>query len=84
MADKPQGATMIRFRLMAGTADQAKHMANQMGLQPTEWKYVSKWEDLMGLKGGVMLMCSGWERRDDAHEIWDMAKQRNMNVLYIN
>jgi len=75
---------VIRFHLMAGTAAQAKHMANQMGLQPTEWRYVSKREDLMGLKGGVMLMCGGWERRDDAHEILTMARQRDMRVLYIN
>lgn len=75
---------MIRFHIMAGTADQAKSLAHQMSLKPTEWRYASKWEDFMGLRGGVLLMYGTWVDRQDAHEVFDAAKQRSMTVLYIN
>jgi hypothetical protein len=80
MADHAQ---RVRFRILAGTAEQAKDLARQMALNPTEWRYASKWEDFIGLRGGVLLMYGTWIDRRDAHEIFDMAKQRNMSVLYI-
>jgi hypothetical protein len=75
---------VIRFLIMAGTAKQAKSIADHMGLQPSEWKYVSEWSDLFALRGLVMLMCGTWEKRQDAREIFNMAQQRDMRLLYIN
>ena len=75
---------MIRFHIMAGKADQAKSLAHQMGLSPKEWRHISKWEDLLGLRGGALLVYGTWADKNDAQELICMAKQRDMSVLYIN
>lgn len=74
---------MIRFYILAGANEQAKHLAKQMKLSTNEWAYVSRHEQLQGISNGVLLMYGTWRARENMDEFMDLARTREMTILYI-
>lgn len=74
---------MIRFYIFAGTSEQAKQLAMRMSLATHEWKYLSQHEHLYGVRDGVMLVYGSYHSRDDWFEFAELARTREMTILYI-
>ena len=74
---------MIRFHIFAGANEQAKHLAKQMKLATSEWAYVSRHEQLQGIRNGVLLMYGTWRARENMDEFMELARTREMTILYI-
>lgn len=74
----------MRLYIHAGTAEQARTLSRLMNLGPQDWTYVNKPEVLMGLHGGPLLLFGTWGERPDSQQIIDLAKTRQMTILYIN
>jgi len=79
MADTAQ---RVRFRILAGNYDQAKALANKVGIHPLMWVPVIDPSALLGLDGGVLIVTGTWRDRKDGHECLQLAKQRRMRILH--
>ena len=85
MDDDPKGVTMApRFRIYSGTHEQARHLANEMKLDRTEWGFVSSEEFIMGLRKEVLLCYGTWRDRVDMMEVMSRARVQEMKILYIH
>jgi len=75
---------MIRFHILAGDHRQAQALADTMRLAPNEWRYIIRRESIFGLRNEVILAFGTWQARKDLDEIMDIARVREMTILYIN
>jgi hypothetical protein len=74
---------VILYYIMAGAHEQAKHLAKQMKLSNSEWTHVSRHEQLQGIRNGVLLMYGTWRARENMDEFMELARTREMTILYI-
>jgi hypothetical protein len=74
---------MRRFFIYAGTAEQARSLAMDMGLRPDEWTYVLTVEWLIKTEEKPILMYGTWRERDDIRYLEQVATERQMKIFYI-
>ena len=75
---------MIRFHILAGDHRQAQALANTMRLASNEWRYIISRESILGIRNEVILAFGTWKARKDWDDIMDMARVREMTILYID
>lgn len=73
----------LRYHILAGTMEKARHLATVMCMGPTEWRYVHSQDRIRGLRGGVLLVDETWNHNPDAVSIIQDAKLRQMHVLHV-
>jgi hypothetical protein len=73
---------MRRFYIYAGTAEQGRQAAHDMGLEPREWCHVTTVGMLAGLRKQVVILCGTYRERKDADQFTTMAKEREHTLLY--
>ena len=74
---------MIRFHILAGDNRQAQALADTMRLATSEWVYVNRHEQLLGIRNGVLLMFGTWRARENMDQFMELARTREMTILYI-
>lgn len=75
---------MKRVLICAGAHVQARLLAEQLGLQPTEWAYLDGVSRMRGLRGITLLMFGTWQSRKDIDEILVASRECEMPILYIH
>lgn len=75
---------MIRFHILAGDHRQAQALADTMRLNTNEWRYIISRKSILGIRKQVILAFGTWQAREDWGDIMDMARMREMTILYIN
>jgi hypothetical protein len=75
---------MIRFYILAGDHRQAQALADTMRLAPNEWRYIISSQSILGLRNEVILAFGTWQAKKDLDEIMDIARVREMTILYIH
>ena len=53
------------IHIIAGTRAQAKHIAEKHGLRRSDWRFVSKPADLLGLRGKTVWTYGSYDQRPD-------------------
>lgn len=74
----------LRYRILAGTYEQARHLADRMRLDISEWGYVPSEESLLGQRHGVMLCYGTWRHRTDLTEVMTRARVNEFNLLEVS
>ena len=76
----------MRFYIYAGDASQASKLARAMDLGRHEWKAVHTVEQILGQRGGTMLLYGTWKSRpnDEIMEVITRAKVNMMTVLLVD
>ncbi|UOF78461.1 hypothetical protein [Caudoviricetes sp.] len=69
---------------MAGTFEQARHIAHKMRLDIIEWAYIDNRDKIRGIRDGIVLAYGLWQSREDRVELMEMFRVREMTILYIN
>jgi hypothetical protein len=55
-----------------------------MRLASNEWRYIISRESILGIRNEVILAFGTWKARKDWDDIMDMARVREMTILYID
>lgn len=76
----------MRFYIYAGDAVQASNLARSMDLGRHEWKSVHNIQQLLGQRGGTVLLYGTWQSRPDEEimEVITRAKANMMTVLAVD
>jgi hypothetical protein len=76
----------VRFYIYAGDARQASNLARAMDLGRHEWRSVHGVEQLIGKRGGTVLLYGTWKSRpnDEIMEVITRAKVNMMTVLLVD
>ncbi len=76
----------MKFYIYAGDANQASNLARAMDLGRHEWKSVHTVEQLLGQRGGNVLLYGTWKLRPmkEIEEVITRAKVNMMTVLEVN
>jgi len=61
-----------RVFILAGTYDQAQYVARERGIE--NWRYISRSDQLRGLRAPLVLRYGTYTRRDDYEEIENLLK----------
>lgn len=73
---------MDKILIMAGNFRQAKEYANLNKLNPSEWKYVSKYSDIVGYKDCSLITIenwtSGYHNKEDRANLWTYCETHNI------
>lgn len=72
----------MRFYIYAGDARQASNLARAMDLGRHEWKSVHTVEQLLGQRGGTVLLYGTWDARPD-HEIMEVITRAKINMMTV-
>lgn len=75
---------MIRIHIVAGTLQQAEHVARMNTLMKSEWCYVSSPERLRGQLGGVAWLYGTYYQRRDFDEIAVLLRERRFHVYFLD
>jgi hypothetical protein len=76
----------MRFYIYAGDASQASNLARAMDLGRHEWKSVHGVEQLLGQRGGTLLLYGTWRSHtnDEIKEVVTRARANMMTVLLVD
>lgn len=76
----------MRFYIYAGDSVQANHLAKAMNLEQHEWKSVYNCKQLIGQRGGTVLLYGAWQDRpdDEVMGVITRAKTNMMTVLAVD
>lgn len=69
-----------QVNIVARNNAQATYYAEELGLNPTQWRYVPSPEYLRGLDGGVIYFVGPWYERSDAREMEERAVTARMEI----
>lgn len=68
------------IHICAGDYAQARFYANELGYDPTQWRYVANVEILRGLTGGTIYFRGTWYEHPDAVRIEEQAVMNRMTL----
>lgn len=70
--------------IYAGSHRQAMNFAREKELHPQNWTFLSKPEQLRGIRGSYFIRCGTWFERPNCREIEDMLLEREMKKKISN